>query len=101
MAIAVARLKPLLKRNYPDAKILSFSEIQKEFGLKDKECLNSKNANLITTHHFIKLPSGEYEILMVMTNSDNGNSIVETTYSNKEMFRTIENFKTQNAKCFN
>ena len=87
------KVSALLKEKYPDAKILSFSEIQKEFGIKNKEYL--KNSGVFTTtHHFLKTPSGELVILTVMTDNKNGASSIRDTYS------SVDNFKNWNSSCF-
>ena len=39
---STSKAEKFVKEKYPDAKILSFSEIQKEFGIKDKECLKKE-----------------------------------------------------------
>ena len=72
---ARSKAESYIKEKYPDAKILSFSEIQKEFGLKDKECLNTKkgSASLSTyTYHFVKMADGQLEVLYVMTDEESG-----------------------------
>ena len=88
------KVSALLKEKYPDAKILSFSEIQKEFGLKNKECLAKNSGVFTTTHHFLKTPSGELVILSVMTDNKNGASRIGDTYS------SVDNFKNWNPNCF-
>ena len=39
----------LIKKEYPDAKVLSFDEAKKEVGLTDKECLKIKKVNHLLT----------------------------------------------------
>ncbi len=102
-----SKAESFVKKEYPNAKILSFSEIQKEFGLKDKECLmkekkfaGKKGVTISYAYFFIE-ENGKFEILEVMTNSENGESKIGTTYSNDNMMNNFEYFKTQNAKCFN
>lgn len=91
---STSKAEKFVKEQYPDAKILSFSEIQKEFGIKNKECL-AKNSGVFTrTHHFLKTPSGELVILSVMTDNKNGASRIGDTYS------SVDNFKNWNSSCF-
>ena len=97
---ARSKAESFIKQKYPDAKILSFSEIQKEFGLKDKECLNLKkgSASVTTsTYHFVKMSSGELSILMIMTDDKNGASIVDKEYT-LDSFK--ERLKHTNPNCF-
>ena len=95
-----SKAEAFVKKEYPDAKILSFSEIQKEFGLKDKECL-VKNGDFLThTYVFIE-ENGKFEILDVETRNDKGISKIGTTYSNDNGINTLEYFKSKNAECFN
>ena len=97
---ARSKAESYIKEKYPDAKILSFSEIQKEFGLKDKECL-VKNGDFLThTYVFIE-ENGKFEILDVETRNDKGISKIGTTYSNDNGINTLEYFKSKNAECFN
>ena len=104
---STSKAEKFVKEQYPDAKILSFSEIQKEFGLKDKECLKKekkftgKKGVTITYAYIFVEENGKFEILEVMTNSENGESKVGTTYSNDNAMHNFEYFKTQNAECFN
>ena len=104
---STSKAEKFVKEQYPDAKILSFSEIQKEFGLKDKECLKKekkftgKKGVTITYAYIFVEENGKFEILEVMTNSENGESKVGTTYSNDNAMNNFEYFKTQNAECFN
>ena len=91
-----SQAKAFVKEEYPDAKILSFSEIQKEFGLKDKECLKRKkgSASLTTrTYHFIKTADGELLALDVDTDDKNGASIMKGTF-------TPDEFKKKRPSCF-
>ena len=89
---STSKAEKFVKEQYPDAKILSFSEIQKEFGLKDKECLNDKNNIFATTYHFISV-NGEIKILEIWTD-DKGNSKLNSTLS-------ADNIKAKKADCFN
>lgn len=89
---STSKAEKFVKEKYPDAKILSFSEIQKEFGLKDKECLNDKNNIFATTYHFISV-NGEIKILEIWTD-DKGNSKLNSTLS-------ADNIKAKKADCFN
>ncbi len=91
---STSKAEKFVKEKYPDAKILSFSEIQKEFGLKNKECLAKNSGVFTTTHHFLKTPSGELVILSVMTDNKNGASRIGDTYS------SVDNFKNWNPNCF-
>ena len=91
---STSKAEKFVKEKYPDAKILSFSEIQKEFGLKNKECLAKNGGVFTTTHHFLKTPSGELVILSVMTDNKNGASSIRDTYS------SVDNFKNWNSSCF-
>ncbi len=88
-----SKAEAFVKKEYPDAKILSFSEIQKEFGLKDKECLNKKNNLFATTYHFIKAGNDEVKVIEIWTD-DKGNSKDSGTYS-------IDDMKIKQAECFN
>ena len=97
---ARSKAESFIKQKYPDAKILSFSEIQKEFGLKDKECLDLKkgSASVTTsTYHFVKMSNGELSILMIMTDDKNGVSIVDKEYT-LDSFK--ERLKHTNSDCF-
>ena len=97
---ARSKAESFIKQKYPDAKILSFSEIQKEFGLKDKECLDLKkgSASVTTsTYHFVKMSDGELSILMIMTDDKNGVSIVDKEYT-LDSFK--ERLKHTNSDCF-
>ena len=97
---ARSKAESFIKQKYPDAKILSFSEIQKEFGLKDKECLDLKkgSASVTTsTYHFVKISNGELSILMIMTDNKNGVSIVDKEYT-LDSFK--ERLKHTNSDCF-
>ena len=97
---ARSKAESFIKQKYPDAKILSFSEIQKEFGLKDKECLDLKkgSASVTTsTYHFVKMSGGELSILMIMTDDKNGASIVDKEYT-LDSFK--ERLKHTNPNCF-
>jgi len=104
---STSKAEKFVKEKYPDAKILSFSEIQKEFGIKDKECLKKekkfagKKGVTITYAYIFVEENGKFEILEVMTNSENGESKIGTTYSNDNAMNNFEYFKTQNAECFN
>ena len=91
---ARSKAESFIKQKYPDAKILNFSEIQKEFGIKNKECLAKNGGVFTTTHHFLKTPSGEFVILSVMTDNKNGASRIGDTYS------SVDNFKNWNPNCF-
>ena len=87
-----SKAEAFVKKEYPNAKILSFSEIQKEFGLKNKECLSEKNNVFLKTYHFVKSDS-EVEVLEVWTD-DKGNSKFSGTYS-------IDDIKIKLDSCFN
>ncbi len=91
---STSKAEKFVKEKYPDAKILNFSEIQKEFGIKNKECLAKNSGVFTTTHHFLKTPSGELVILTVMTDNKNGASDIGSTYS------SVDNFKGWNPNCF-
>ena len=87
-----SKAEAFVKKEYPDAKILSFSEIQKEFGLKDKECLVDKGDVFTSTYHFAKMADGELVILYVMTDNKSGASRVSNKY-------TINDIKRRLSSC--
>ena len=87
-----SKAEAFVKKEYPDAKILSFSEIQKEFGLKDKECLVDKGGVFTNTYHFTKMADGELVILYVMTDNKSGASRVANKY-------TINDIKFKFSSC--
>ena len=87
-----SKAEAFVKKEYPDAKILSFSEIQMEFGLKDKECLVDKGGVFTNTYHFTKMADGELVILYVMTDNKSGASRVANKY-------TINDIKFKFSSC--
>ena len=95
-----SKAETFVKKEYPDAKILNFSEIQKEFGVKNKECLVKKGDFLTNTYVFIE-ENGKFKIVAVETRNDKGVSRTRKTYSDDEPINTFEYFKSENAKCFN
>ena len=96
----------LIKNKSADAKILSFSVAQKEFGLKDRECLkNVKDINgyenfngFMYDYWFIKLSNGEIQVREVSINDKindtNGGFLTNTSY-------TLEQIKAKKPECFN
>ena len=92
----------LIKNKSADAKILSFSVAQKEFGLKDRECLkNVKDINgyenvngFMYDYLFIKLSNGEIQVREVSINDKTNGGILSDTY-------TLEQIKAKKADCFN
>ena len=94
----------LIKNKSADAKILSFSVAQKEFGLKDRECLkNVKDINGYETYVngfmydylFIKLSNGEIQVREVSINDKtNGGILTNAIY-------TLEQIKAKKPECFN
>ena len=84
--------KQAILKKYPNAKILSFSEIQEKFGVKDKNCLVGKSSG----YYFVeKEQGGELVILSVLTNEKSGVSGVSgTEYS-------IDDIKGLKSQCFN
>ena len=95
-----SKAEAYVKEKYPNAKILSFSEIQKEFGVKNKECLVKKGDFLTNAYVFIE-ENGKFKIVAVETRNDKGVSHTKKTYSDDEPISTFEYFKSENAKCFN
>ena len=95
-----SKAETFVKKEYPDAKILNFSEIQKEFGVKNKECLVKKGDFLTNAYVFIE-ENGKFKIVAVETRNDKGVSHTKKTYSDDEPISTFEYFKSENAKCFN
>ena len=93
------KAESFVKEEYPDAKILSFSEIQKEFGVKDKECLFKKGNFANTAFVFIK-DDGELKILEVQTRNDKDVSRIKDTYTKDDPIWNFKSFKSENAKCF-
>ncbi len=85
----------VIKKKYPDAKILSFGEIQKEFGLKDKECLDDVREVHSSLYHFVKKADGELSIIRVETDNKSG-------YTKIWNERTLDEFKKEYGKssCF-
>ena len=88
------KVESFFKKRYPDATILSFSEIQKDFGLKNKECLSSKKGTTLITTRFIKTANGEIFVGQAQSKDykDSGVMIKDTL--------TIEKFKEMNPECF-
>ena len=87
----------LIKRKSADAKILSFSVAQKEFGLKDRECLKSKGTmdiDDVIDIYFVKLPNGEIQVREVLFNNRTNGGALSDTY-------TLEQIKAKKADCFN
>lgn len=92
----------LIKNKSADAKILSFSVAQKEFGLKDRECLkNEKDLNgyeagngFIYDYLFIKMPNGEIQVRSVMTNDKTKSGLLSDIH-------TLEEVKSKKPECFN
>ena len=94
----------LIKNKSADAKILSFSVAQKEFGLKDRECLkNVKDINGYETYVngfmydylFIKLSNGEIQVREVSINDKtNGGILTNAIY-------TLEQIKAKKPEYFN
>ena len=84
--------KQAILKKYPNAKILSFSEIQEKFGVKDKNCLVGKSSG----YYFVeKEQGGELVVLSVLTNEKSGVSGVSgTEYS-------IDDIKGLKSQCFN
>ena len=87
-------IKQAILRDYPNAKVFTFSEAQKEFGAKDKECYVEKQGNMTNTWNFVKTAEGEVLVLKVGTRSDNGASGVRGNPT------TLEKFKENNSECF-
>ena len=84
----------LIKKEYPNAKILSFDEAKKEFGLANKECLNAeKQGNFSASTHFVKLEDGQFMALYVIVDDSGKLSRVDKKYD-------IEMFKRLNPNCF-
>lgn len=90
-----SKAEAYIKKEYPNAKILSFDEIQKEFGVKNKECLKDDIDNdlFIKSLVFIKHTNGDFEALRVWTNKKNGASGNVTRYN-------IDKFKAEFTHCF-
>lgn len=88
------KVESFFQKRYPDAKILSFSEIQKEFGLKNKECLSSKKGTTLITTGFIKTANGEIFVGQAQSKDykDSGVMIKDTL--------TVDKFKEMNPECF-
>lgn len=81
-----------VKEQFPNAKILSFDEASKEFGLKNKECLTKKGDFIDVVHYFIK-ENNETKVVRIEHRADKGISRVGHTTS-------VENFKAFNSHCF-
>lgn len=97
-----SKAEAYVKEKYPNAKILSFNEIQKEFGVKNKECLiDDKSGFFIKTYVFFKVDD-EFKISRIETRPDNGASAITATYSNVKDNDEFEHFKrhNMNAECF-
>ena len=96
----IAKPKLLSKKERSDAKIFSFSEAKKEFGIKDDKCLSEKFAKTIN-RHFAKTADGEVVVFEVSYDEqmikdgfpDDALLLLDRTY-------TIDNFKEKNSKCF-
>ena len=92
------RAKTQVEKRYPNAKIFSFSESKKEFGIKD-ECLTEKRTENSTINlHFIKTTDGEILVFEVkydkkMEKEGFGGLSLGGTY-------TIDEFKQRNPNCF-
>ncbi len=87
----------LIKNKSADAKILSFSVVQKEFGLKDEECLKSKEANewgYIDNYLFVRLSNGEIQVREITINDKTKNGQLVDTLN-------VEQIKTKKPECFN
>lgn len=89
-----SKIESFFKQRYPDAKILSFSEIQKEFGLKNKDCLSGKKGTTLITTRFIKSSDGEISVIQAQSKDykDSGVMIKDTL--------TVDEFKKKNPECF-
>ena len=87
-------IKKAILHDYPNAKIFTFSEAQKEFGAKDKECYIEKSDFLTDTWNFIKTADNEILVVKVGTRNDNGASGVRGNPT------TLEKFKENNPECF-
>ncbi len=84
----------LIKKEYPNAKILSFDEAKKEFGLANKECLSGeKQGNFSASTHFVKLEDGQFMALYVIVDDSGKLSRVDRKYD-------IEMFKRLEPNCF-
>ena len=92
---STSKAEKFVKEKYPDAKILNFSEIEKEFGLKDKECLTVKDDYLDTTYHFVRMADEKLVILTVQTRHKDGMQ----KFSGGSGY-TIGEFKHLKPNCF-
>ena len=91
---STSKAEKFVKEQYPDAKILSFSEIQKEFGIKNKECLSEKGDVSLTTYHFARMADEKLVILEVKTrHKDDMQKFAGSGY-------TIGEFKHLKPDCF-
>ncbi len=96
-SIAEKQIVEVIKNKSAGAKILSFGVAQKEFGLKDRECLKSKGTmdiDDVIDIYFVKLSNGEIQARQVLINNRTNGGIPSDTY-------TLEQIKAKKPECFN
>ena len=88
-----------IKKEFPDVKILSFSEIQKEFGIKDKKCLTETDRAYALNYHFAKRASGEVEIFRATFDAQLKKEGFGDGFGSEGVY-TIDEFKRKKPNCF-
>ena len=88
-----------IKKEFPDVKILSFSEIQKEFGIKDKKCLTETDSAYALNYHFAKRASGEVEIFRATFDAQLKKEGFGDGFGSEGVY-TIDEFKRKKPNCF-
>ena len=85
----------LIKKEYPNAKILSFDEAKKEVGLTDKECFKEVGKrNIYFYYYFVKLDNEIKAISVTFSSEDNKPSMAGRIYS-------LDILKDLKPDCFN
>ena len=95
-------IESLIKKENPNALLLSFDEAKKEVGLTDKECLREEvRGGGYSYYYFVKIDN-EIKFVDVYFSKDNKPSMVGRYFRNVDLLKTQnDEFREPKPECFN
>ena len=92
----------LIKKEYPNAKVLSFDEAKKEVGLTDKECLKIKiSGGGYSYYHFVKINDEIKFVDVYYSGETNKPNMVGKIYELDLLKTQNDRFRDPKPECFN